>query len=159
MLAVSALVEGRDRAEVAALFKVAVKAVDTGLTDELIFRLFRVRSTEPGVGKYLKRWGLAFQRPDKRAVGQDAGAVRVWHEETSAGGVAQRDLPAAFVRGREVRPGLEPGVRDAGSGFGRTRRLHGFGQCVHGLPPLGVALQGTVGGAAHDAGVAPGEVV
>ncbi|WP_455568583.1 winged helix-turn-helix domain-containing protein, partial [Streptomyces netropsis] len=26
--------------------------------------------------------GLSFQRPDKRAVEQDAEAVRVWHEET-----------------------------------------------------------------------------
>jgi hypothetical protein len=49
---------------------------------ELIFKLYRVRFTEPGVGKYLKRWGLTFQRPDKRAVEQDAEAVRVWHEET-----------------------------------------------------------------------------
>ncbi|MYV48068.1 IS630 family transposase, partial [Streptomyces sp. SID2888] len=30
----------------------------------------------------LKRWGLTFQRPDKRAVEQDPEAVRVWHEET-----------------------------------------------------------------------------
>ncbi|MGI5448554.1 transposase [Streptomyces sp. CA-243310] len=35
-----------------------------------------------GANPYLKRWGLAFQRPDKRAVEQDAEAVRVWHEET-----------------------------------------------------------------------------
>ncbi|MFJ4897321.1 winged helix-turn-helix domain-containing protein [Streptomyces sp. NPDC088727] len=34
------------------------------------------------MGKYLKRWGLTFQRPDKRAVEQDAVAVRLWHEET-----------------------------------------------------------------------------
>lgn len=34
---------------------------------ELIFKLYRVRFAEPGVGKYLKRWGLTFQRPDKRA--------------------------------------------------------------------------------------------
>lgn len=77
MVAVSALVEGRDRVEVAALFKVSVKAVDnwwakwrTGGQDallsrprgrrvgELIFKLHGVRFTEPGVGKYLKRWGL-----------------------------------------------------------------------------------------------------
>ncbi|MFD5937314.1 IS630 family transposase [Streptomyces sp. NPDC060333] len=139
LLAVSALVEGRDRVEVAALFKVSVKAVDNwwakwqaggrdallsrprgrrvgehqvlseaeqaavrqavldhipsdlglsgqlwtrGQIGELIFKLYRVRFTEPGVGKYLNRWGLTFQRPDKRAVEQDAEAVRVWHEET-----------------------------------------------------------------------------
>ncbi|MEN3586474.1 winged helix-turn-helix domain-containing protein, partial [Streptomyces sp. ZYX-F-203] len=35
-----------------------------------------------GVGKYLKRWGLSFQRPDERAVEQDPDAVRRRHEET-----------------------------------------------------------------------------
>jgi hypothetical protein len=34
------------------------------------------------VGKYLKRWGLSFQRPDKRAVEQDPKAVACWHTET-----------------------------------------------------------------------------
>lgn len=34
------------------------------------------------MGKYLKRWWLTFQRPDKRAVEQDPETVRVWHEET-----------------------------------------------------------------------------
>lgn len=139
LLAVSALVEGRDRAEAAALFRVSVGAVDNwwarwqaggrdallsrprgrsvgdhqvlseieqaavrqavldhipwelglsgqlwtwGLIGELIFKLYRVRFTEPGVGKYLKRWGLTFQRPDKRAVEQDPETVRVWREET-----------------------------------------------------------------------------
>ncbi|WP_456340310.1 winged helix-turn-helix domain-containing protein [Streptomyces europaeiscabiei] len=38
--------------------------------------------TEPGVGKYLRRWGLSFQRPDKRAVEQNPEAVRTWLEET-----------------------------------------------------------------------------
>ncbi|WP_455908093.1 helix-turn-helix domain-containing protein [Streptomyces chartreusis] len=139
LLAVSALVEGRDRAEVAALLKGSVRAVDNwwakwqaggrgtllsrprgrrtgehqvlpegeqaavrqavldhvpcdlglsgqlwtrGLIGELIFKLYRVRFTEPGVGKYLTRWGLTFQRPDKRAVEQDPEAVRIWCEET-----------------------------------------------------------------------------
>ncbi|MFE3866118.1 winged helix-turn-helix domain-containing protein [Streptomyces goshikiensis] len=53
-----------------------------GQIRELIFKLYGVRFTEPGVGKYLKRWGPSFQRPDKRAIEQDAEAVRVWHEET-----------------------------------------------------------------------------
>lgn len=53
-----------------------------GQTGESIFKLYRVRFTEPGVGKYLKRWGLTFQRPDKRAVGQAPEAVRVRGEET-----------------------------------------------------------------------------
>ncbi|MFE3946738.1 IS630 family transposase [Streptomyces sp. NPDC059118] len=135
----SALVEGRDRAEVAALFKVSVRAVDNwwarwraggrdallsrprgrrvgeyqvlseaeqaavrqavldhtpcdlglsgqlwtrGQIGRLIFKLYGVRFSEPGVGKYLKRWGLTFQRPDKRAVEQDPEAVRIWYEET-----------------------------------------------------------------------------
>ncbi|WP_374208007.1 transposase [Streptomyces sp. MUM 203J] len=34
------------------------------------------------MGTYLKRWGLAFQRPDKRAVEQDPEAVRIRREET-----------------------------------------------------------------------------
>ncbi len=139
LLAVSALVEGRDRVEVAALFRVSVRAVDNwwarwqaggrdaslsrsrgrragehqvlseaeqvavrqavldhnpsdlglsgqlwtrGLIGELILMLYWVRFTEPGVGKYLRRWGLTFQRPDKRAVERDPEAVRVWREET-----------------------------------------------------------------------------
>ncbi|MCX2925423.1 IS630 family transposase [Streptomyces sp. NEAU-W12] len=53
-----------------------------GQIGELIFKLYGVRFTEPGVGKYLRRWGLTFRRPDKRAVEQDPEAVRVWREET-----------------------------------------------------------------------------
>ncbi|WP_254897580.1 IS630 family transposase [Kitasatospora sp. NA04385] len=49
---------------------------------DLIALLYRVRLTERGVGKYLKRWGLSFQRPDKRAIEQDPQAVRAWREET-----------------------------------------------------------------------------
>ena len=52
------------------------------LVGDLIAKLYRLRLTEPGVGKYLKRWGLSFQRPDKRAVEQDPQAVARWHEET-----------------------------------------------------------------------------
>ncbi|MGJ3561945.1 winged helix-turn-helix domain-containing protein [Streptomyces sp. INA 01156] len=51
------------------------------LVGELIAKLYCVRLTEPGVGKYLRRWGLSFQRPDKRAVEQVPEAVRRWHEE------------------------------------------------------------------------------
>ncbi|MET8453669.1 IS630 family transposase [Streptomyces sp. NPDC005209] len=49
---------------------------------DLIAKLYRVRLTDQGVGKYLRRWGLSFHRPDKRAIEQDAEAVRVWREET-----------------------------------------------------------------------------
>ncbi|WP_443071883.1 IS630 family transposase, partial [Streptomyces sp. WMMC940] len=137
--AVAALMAGRDREDVAAVFGVSLKAVDgwwakwqaggrealvmrprgkpvgvhqvlgeaeqaavrqavldhrpcdvglsgqlwtRRLVGELIAKLYRVRLTEVGVGKYLKRWGLSFQRPDKRAVEQDPEAVRRWHEET-----------------------------------------------------------------------------
>ncbi|MGW6392836.1 helix-turn-helix domain-containing protein [Streptomyces sp. NPDC055103] len=51
-------------------------------TGVLIFKLYRVRFTEPEVGKYLRRWGLTFQRPDKRAVEQDPESVRLWHGKT-----------------------------------------------------------------------------
>ncbi|MFI1419138.1 IS630 family transposase [Streptomyces sp. NPDC020731] len=45
------------------------------LVGDLVAKLYRVRLTEPGVGKYLKRWGLSFQRPDKRTVEQHPEAV------------------------------------------------------------------------------------
>ncbi|WP_425587761.1 IS630 family transposase [Streptomyces plumbiresistens] len=137
---------GRDREDVAALFKVSLKAVDNWWTKwlaggrealvsqprgrrigehqllgeaeqqairqavldhrpcdlglagqfwtragvrDLITKLYRVRLTEQGVGKYLRRWGLSFQRPDKRAVERDAEAVRVWREEIRATAKAQ----------------------------------------------------------------------
>nr|WP_226599921.1 IS630 family transposase [Streptomyces violascens] len=139
MRAVAALVAGRDREEVAAVFGVSLRAVgtwwakwqaggrevlamrprgkpvgvhqvlgeaeqaavrqavldhrpcDVGLSGQLwtrrligglIAKLYRVQLTEPGVGKYLRRGGLSFQRPDKRAVEQHPEAVRRWHEET-----------------------------------------------------------------------------
>ncbi|MFE5690680.1 IS630 family transposase [Streptomyces sp. NPDC056512] len=139
MRAVAALVAGRDREDVAVLFKISLKAVDNwwakwlagvrealvaqprgrrvgehlllgeaeqqairqavlerrpcdlGLAGrlwtragvrDLITKLYRVRLTEQGVGKYLRRWGLSFQRPDKRAVEQNKETVRVWREET-----------------------------------------------------------------------------
>jgi transposase len=52
------------------------------LVGDLIAKLDRMRLTGPGVGKYLKRWGLSFHRPDKRAVDQDPKAVARWHEES-----------------------------------------------------------------------------
>ncbi|MFJ9552082.1 helix-turn-helix domain-containing protein [Streptomyces erythrochromogenes] len=39
------------------------------LVGELIAKLYRVQLTEPGVGKYLKRWGLSFQRPAQAGCG------------------------------------------------------------------------------------------
>lgn len=56
--------------------------MDARLVGELIAKLYRVRLTEQGVGKYLRRWGLSFQRPDERALEQDAAAVRRWREQT-----------------------------------------------------------------------------
>nr|BFD87025.1 hypothetical protein StreXyl84_64260 [Streptomyces sp. Xyl84] len=52
------------------------------LVVELMVKLCRVRLTEPGVGKYFRRWGLSFQRPDERAVEQDPEAVARWRQET-----------------------------------------------------------------------------
>ncbi|MGW8358847.1 winged helix-turn-helix domain-containing protein [Streptomyces wedmorensis] len=69
-----------------------------------MFKLYRVRFAEPGVGKYLERWGLTFRRPDKRAVEQHAETVRVWHEETWPASqamvcsMAQRWRPSRCVR-------------------------------------------------------------
>ncbi|MGP4086087.1 IS630 family transposase [Streptomyces sp. KR55] len=188
MRAVAALVEGRDREDVAAMFKVSLKAVDNwwakwlaggwealaarprgkrigehqvlseaeqaalrqalldyqpcdlglsgqlwtrALAGELIAKLYRVRLTEQGVGKYLRRWGLSFQRPDKRAVEQDAEAVRIWHQETwpairakakKEGAevffVAQVGIRSDQVTGRTWgAKGRTPGVRRTGSRF------------------------------------------
>ncbi|WP_081539372.1 MULTISPECIES: IS630 family transposase [Kitasatospora] len=50
------------------------------IVSDLIALLYRVRLTEQGVGKCLKRWGLSFQRPDKRAVEQNPEAVRAGRE-------------------------------------------------------------------------------
>ncbi|MDX3078629.1 IS630 family transposase [Streptomyces sp. MI02-7b] len=76
------------------------------LIGELIFKLYQVRFTEPGVGKYLKRWGLTFQRPDKRAVEQDPEAVRTWCEETWPAIRAR-----ANAEGAEVFFGDQVGIR------------------------------------------------
>jgi len=46
------------------------------LIGELISKLYRGRLTEAEGGKYLKRWGLSFQRLDKRAAEQNPQAVR-----------------------------------------------------------------------------------
>ncbi|GGV01978.1 hypothetical protein GCM10010211_81650 [Streptomyces albospinus] len=44
-----------------------------GQVGALIAKLYRLRLTEQGVGKYLRRWGLSVQRPDKRAVERNEG--------------------------------------------------------------------------------------
>ncbi|MER5931775.1 winged helix-turn-helix domain-containing protein [Streptomyces sp. NPDC002054] len=80
-------------AEQAALRQVVLghRPCDVGLSGQLwtrgqvgvlIAKLYRVMLTEPEVGKYLKRWGLSLQRPDKQAIERDPEAVRVWLEET-----------------------------------------------------------------------------
>ncbi|MFF4084142.1 IS630 family transposase [Streptomyces sp. NPDC001777] len=66
------------------------------------------------MGKYLKRWGLTFQRPDKRAVEQDPEAVRVWHGETWPAIRAK-----AKAENAEVLFGDQVGVR-SGQATGRT---------------------------------------
>ncbi|MFF1488516.1 winged helix-turn-helix domain-containing protein [Streptomyces sp. NPDC058319] len=105
------------------------------LMGKLIVELYRVRLTEPGVGEYLRRWGLSFQRPDKRAVEQDSEAVRRRHRQTwpeirakakkeggevlFAGqvGVRSDQSPA----GPGVRRAGRPGCGGAGTGSRRTR--------------------------------------
>jgi transposase len=47
------------------------------LVGELIAKLYPVRLTEQGMGKYVRRWGLSFQRPDRQAIEQNAEAVRL----------------------------------------------------------------------------------
>ncbi|MEU9074351.1 winged helix-turn-helix domain-containing protein [Kitasatospora sp. NPDC048538] len=122
------------------------------IVGDLIALLYRVRLTERGVGKYLKRWGLSFQRPDKRAIEQDPEAVRAWREER---------WPAIRVKaqeeGAEVLFADGTGVRsDQVSGrpgpCGRTPIIAAYGQpllgqrdvrdqparsdVVHGLPGI-----------------------
>jgi transposase len=185
--AVAALVAGRDREDVAAVFGVSLKAVDgwwakwqaggrealvmqrrgkpvgvhqvlgeaeqaavrqavldhrpcdvrlsgqlwtRRLIGDLIAKLYRLRLTEPGVGKYLKRWGLSFQRPDKRAVEQDPEAVRRWHEET---------WPAIRAKvkkdGGEVLFADQVGIRSdqvTGRTWARRERLPPCGEAVTG---------------------------
>jgi len=175
--AVAALVAGRDREDVAAVFGVSLKAVDTWwakwqaggrealvmrprgkpvgvhqvlgeaeqgavrqavldhrpcdvglsgqlwtrrLIGDLIAKLYRVRLTEPGVGKYLKRWGLSFQRPDKRAVEQDPEAVRRWHEETCRRS-ARRRRPTAARSSSPTRSASAPTRSPAVPGVRRGR--------------------------------------
>jgi Winged helix-turn helix len=106
---------------------------------DLIAKSYRVRLTEHGVGRYLRRWGLSFQRPDKRTVEQDAEAVRVWREETWAAIRANAKaeggevLFANQVTGRTWgAEGCTPVVRRTGhrfsvnamSAISRTGRMH-----------------------------------
>ncbi|MFJ4676307.1 IS630 family transposase [Kitasatospora sp. NPDC088783] len=72
------------------------------MVGDLIALLYRVRLTEQGVGKYLRRWGLSFQRPDKRAIEQGPEAVRARREET---------WPAIRARSAEVLSADQVGVR------------------------------------------------
>lgn len=48
----------------------------------LAWQLFDVTFTDQGMGKLLRRMGLSFQRPDKRAIEADPEAMRTWVEET-----------------------------------------------------------------------------
>ncbi|MFD6230495.1 winged helix-turn-helix domain-containing protein [Streptomyces sp. NPDC060232] len=84
------------------------------LVGELIAKLYRLRLTEPGVGKYLKRWGLSFQRPDKRAVEQDPQAVRRWHDlagDPGKGEEAVRSSSPTRSASAPTRSPAAPGAR------------------------------------------------
>lgn len=176
--AVAALVTGRDRGDVAAVFGVSLKAVDgwwakwlaggrdalamrprgkpvgvhqvlgeaeqaavrqavldhrpcdlglsgqlwtRRLVGDLIAKLYRVRLTEPGVGKYLKRWGLSFQRPDKRAVEQDP---RPWRAGIRRHGrrSARRLRRTAARSSSPTRPASAPTRSPVAPGARRGRR-------------------------------------
>ncbi|WP_307792401.1 winged helix-turn-helix domain-containing protein [Streptomyces verrucosisporus] len=91
------------------------------LVGELIAKLYLVRLTEPGVGKYLKRWGLTFQCPDQRAVEQDPQALRRWREEIWPQIRAQ--AKAEEVRSSSpTRPAPDPTRSPAAPGARRGRR-------------------------------------
>ena len=95
-------------------------------------RLFGVLFTEQGMGKLLRRMGLSFQRPDKRAIEADPEAMRAWVEETypalrerarSEGAVVlfgdQVGVRSDQLPGRTwARKGQTPVVKRTGNRFG-----------------------------------------
>ena len=52
------------------------------LVGDLMQQWFGVTLTPKGVGKYLKRWGLSWQKPVTRAYEQDPEKIRIWLRET-----------------------------------------------------------------------------
>ncbi|MDJ0466667.1 hypothetical protein [Streptomyces sp. H27-C3] len=66
----------------------------------------------------MRRWGLSFKRSDRRAAGQEAEAVRRWHEETWPAIRAKADsgevLFAAGLASARTRSPAGPGARRAG---------------------------------------------
>jgi transposase len=48
---------------------------------ELVYRLFKVKLTVQGMGKYLKKWGFSAQRPVKRSHKQNPVAIEKWLTE------------------------------------------------------------------------------
>lgn len=91
-----------------------------GLVGGLIALLYRVRLTGPGAGRCLRRWGLSFQCPDKRAVEQDPEVVRRWHEETwpAIRAEAKKEGAGSYSPARAAsapaRSPAAPGARRAG---------------------------------------------
>ncbi|MGY0488207.1 winged helix-turn-helix domain-containing protein [Streptomyces sp. WG-D5] len=61
-----------------ARFRLGLYCVDADVRQlcsaRLIFKLYGVRFAESGAGKYLKRWRLIFQWPDKRAAEHGSGS-------------------------------------------------------------------------------------
>lgn len=64
---------------------------------ELARRLFGVTYTEQGMGKVLRRMGLTFQRPDRRAIEADPEAMRVWVTDTYPKLAARAKAEGAIV--------------------------------------------------------------
>lgn len=48
---------------------------------DLVYRLFKVKLTVQGMGKYLKKWGFSAQRPVKRNHKQNPAEVEKWLKE------------------------------------------------------------------------------
>ncbi len=48
---------------------------------ELVYRMFKVKLTVQGMGKYLKKWGFSAQRPVKRNHKQNPAEVEKWLKE------------------------------------------------------------------------------
>ncbi|MGA5285440.1 winged helix-turn-helix domain-containing protein [Streptomyces griseoincarnatus] len=99
----------------------------------LIAKLYRVRLTEQGVGvgKYLHRWGLSFQRPDNRAF-----------ERSASGGRGPGRRSARGRRPRAVRcssPTMSASVPTRSPAAHGASRVHA-GRAPHGQPVLSSRL-------------------
>lgn len=68
-----------------------------GKVTELARRLFGVSYTERGMGKLLRRMGLSFQRPDRRAIEANPEAMVEWVESTYPALVERAEADGAVI--------------------------------------------------------------